>query len=378
MSTIKLTRKELFEIVWSTPLLTLSKKYRVSDTWLRKICIKHNIPLPKKGYWQRIRNGYKVTIPVLLSDPNVPNEISIHIKDDENCYKKSLSSLKSFKDEILSYSWLPLNVQKRLSKPDALVVSAEKILHSKESRQEYGLYSSKRNGLDIRVSKSNIIRALRIMDAIIKLLKARKHDVVILHNGWKTKTMVVIGDEKIEICIRERLKRSNHKTEWGRVDYIATGILCFRQGDYYHFKETSDGKGTLESKLVDIIAKLEMEAYIKTEERKMWRERQRIREEQERIAIEIKKRKEDELKNFIDLFNMANRFHQANYIRNYLRKMEHHSKKAGEISDKLKLWLDWANEKVDWFDPFINKEDPLLDGFDKIKISRGFLSNQEL
>ncbi len=39
MNSIKLTRKELYDLVWSAPFTTLSKKYLISDVGLRKMCI---------------------------------------------------------------------------------------------------------------------------------------------------------------------------------------------------------------------------------------------------------------------------------------------------------------------------------------------------
>lgn len=44
MNQISLTRNELYELVWSEPLLTLSKKYNISDNGLRKIWVRMNIP----------------------------------------------------------------------------------------------------------------------------------------------------------------------------------------------------------------------------------------------------------------------------------------------------------------------------------------------
>ncbi|UII26320.1 hypothetical protein LVD15_23985 [Fulvivirga maritima] len=37
----------------------LAKQFNISDNSLRKKCIKHNIPLPENGHWQRVRYGKK-------------------------------------------------------------------------------------------------------------------------------------------------------------------------------------------------------------------------------------------------------------------------------------------------------------------------------
>ena len=60
MEEIKFTRKELYDLVWSSPLSVLAKKYNISDNGLRKNCIKMNIPLPETGYWQKLRYGKTV------------------------------------------------------------------------------------------------------------------------------------------------------------------------------------------------------------------------------------------------------------------------------------------------------------------------------
>jgi hypothetical protein len=44
------TRQELYELVWSEPLIRLSRKYNIYDNGLRKICIRMNIYLPNIGH----------------------------------------------------------------------------------------------------------------------------------------------------------------------------------------------------------------------------------------------------------------------------------------------------------------------------------------
>jgi hypothetical protein len=44
------TRKELYDLVWSVPLQTLSKKQAIAGVGRRKICVKMEIPLPRAGH----------------------------------------------------------------------------------------------------------------------------------------------------------------------------------------------------------------------------------------------------------------------------------------------------------------------------------------
>ena len=51
METIELTRKELYDLVWSTPLSKLTKQFALSNDGIKKICKQFEIPMPDGGYW---------------------------------------------------------------------------------------------------------------------------------------------------------------------------------------------------------------------------------------------------------------------------------------------------------------------------------------
>ena len=48
------TRAELYELVWSESRLALGKKLGVSDVWIRKACVRADIPVPPRGYWAKL------------------------------------------------------------------------------------------------------------------------------------------------------------------------------------------------------------------------------------------------------------------------------------------------------------------------------------
>lgn len=58
----KISRQELYDLVWSKPMTALAKEYNISDNGLRKICKKLDIPLPQLGHWQKLQYGKKVKI----------------------------------------------------------------------------------------------------------------------------------------------------------------------------------------------------------------------------------------------------------------------------------------------------------------------------
>ncbi|WP_420477882.1 hypothetical protein [Brevundimonas sp. FT23028] len=52
-----ISRAELYARVWAEPLTRSAKSFGISDVGLRKICQRHDIPLPPQGYRQRIHSG---------------------------------------------------------------------------------------------------------------------------------------------------------------------------------------------------------------------------------------------------------------------------------------------------------------------------------
>lgn len=57
----KLTREELYALVWDRPMTKLAKEFGLSDVALHKICRKHDIPTPPLGYWAKKAHGKPVT-----------------------------------------------------------------------------------------------------------------------------------------------------------------------------------------------------------------------------------------------------------------------------------------------------------------------------
>ena len=56
-TTRTITRKQLYEKVWSTPMTAISKEYGLSDVGMAKLCKRHDIPRPPRGYWAQVQHG---------------------------------------------------------------------------------------------------------------------------------------------------------------------------------------------------------------------------------------------------------------------------------------------------------------------------------
>lgn len=50
----KITRRALYDLVWSKPRTELAKQFNVSDVALGKLCRQMNVPAPPPGYWAHV------------------------------------------------------------------------------------------------------------------------------------------------------------------------------------------------------------------------------------------------------------------------------------------------------------------------------------
>lgn len=82
---IELTREELFGQVWERPMTRVAADYGISNVGLKKICVKHRIPVPGRGYWAKKAAGKRVerTHFRTVTDPTV-NRIVIYGSPAQN------------------------------------------------------------------------------------------------------------------------------------------------------------------------------------------------------------------------------------------------------------------------------------------------------
>jgi hypothetical protein len=364
MDNVKLNRKELYDLVWSTPMTALAKKYLISDSGLRKICVKMEIPLPKAGHWEKLKAGKEVEINELPTNYNGTTEISFDLrKEGEESLKGKRSPEEVLKDEIESDSSLNIVVPDILTKPHKLIAETKNAHINNESRFSNNFKGYLNSPLNISSTKLNYGRALRIMDTFIKAMEQRGHVFQIKNDS----AHLVIYGEEFAISIREKNNRiPKPKTNsWQEYDYVPSGILVFSVRISYHNIEWTDGRLPLEKQLSKIVAKIEIKG---AEERDMhlrWEKEREIQAELDRIKKAKEQEIENELLKFKLLKKKAKLWREASEIRAYLGSIEEKATKEQTMTDELKDWLKWAHKKVDWFDPNIEAQDPLMEGVDK-------------
>lgn len=356
METTKLTRKELYDLVWSTTISKILEQFALSNNGFKKICKKYEIPLPPNGYWLKLKHNKPFKKEILNLDFNGDNEIEFAIREEGSIINIDQSPLTILTKQILSDKNAPLKIPEKLTKPDGLIAQ------TKDSKNNYDFYNyrtSKIDLLSIYVEKDNFNRALIIMDMFVKLLRYRGHSFKRDINGEGPHIM--IKEISFPFSIREAKKRiPPEKNSYGST-YIPTGILVLKIGESYNAQEWKDGTIKLENQLAKIVAKLEIDAekeLIRQEESRIyWL---KYEEEKER-KNQIKRRKDEEIQKFNKLVELSKQYSLSRLIREYINAEYERAVDKNNLTPEKMEWIKWANDKADWLDPVINKTDDILD-----------------
>ena len=76
----RLTRKQLYDLVWSEPVSKIAPRYNMSGVGFAKLCRREDVPLPPPGYWAKLKFGKKVPKP-RLKPREKPEDETVVIAD---------------------------------------------------------------------------------------------------------------------------------------------------------------------------------------------------------------------------------------------------------------------------------------------------------
>lgn len=215
-----ISRKQLYDQVWQEPMCRLAQRYGISDVGLAKICRKHDIPIPARGYWAKKQAGHN---PPQIALPNPSKELSIELPDarDNTFLPPGIDAAiaaERAKDA-------PVVVADNLRGSHTLVSAANQELQSAKT-DEYGLIVPPENvALDIHVAKASIRRALLVMDAILKALEQRGYNV-------KPGPTVTLLGVSLRLGSLKRLrcsKKSRRSMTWKGTTPLATAASSRRR-----------------------------------------------------------------------------------------------------------------------------------------------------
>ena len=371
------TRQELYEKVWRTPMRLLAKEFGLSDVGLAKICRSYRIPTPGVGYWAKKEAGRRVKprkLPV-IKDPAF-QEIVIRKRsaDPEGALAPEVSEAIAF--EMREENRIVVAENLRSAHP--LVRETSRLLRDAGTTSDGLMLPQDYGALDITVTPANLQRSLRVMDAIVKALSKRGHDVVVLSGDdargyyrqssrWRSRlstTVAKVNGELIEFRLREELRQEKEKPDPGRFTHryeriinVPSGrlsLLIDRWGAGVRCRWTDGRRQRVEDKLNSFLVSLyKIAAAAKVRRKEKEEEEQRLQETR-KIEDEKRRREEEERARREHLMAEVGAWHRAEQIRAYVEAVrEAVVQRSGPIESgsREEAWMAWALGEADRQDP---------------------------
>lgn len=232
------TREELFALVWSEPMQLLAKRFGMSDRGLAKVCERSFIPRPGRGYWRRLELGYKSRRPPLRS---LPSGVSHHLATIR--LHASETAPPDSKGPVERQIAFEQSVENRVVVPDDLrhphpMVRSTRLSLKPGAASARGIAPALVAGiLDVRVTRTSVVRALRILDGICKAAEKRGWSVHAREAG-DFKACLRIEGQDVGFRIEEVVTMSEipprqersfdgrvYTVDYPRYDYKPSGLL---------------------------------------------------------------------------------------------------------------------------------------------------------
>jgi hypothetical protein len=400
--TTTISRRQLYEDIWSTPLGELSRKYGISNEAIARACKRHSVPRPSQGYWSKKRAGWADPPPPLLpaDDPrldtvtlaeehpeDVPDIVGPlrHAVDDE--------VNRRIEEELAGP---PIIVPDRVRSPHRFVAAsieehAQRMADERRRKSNPTSYHSREIEPRVRAnvsahSKETRERAYRIMDTLFTALEERGYEVGGTPEKFGGTTLVTVLGVKFDVRLHEPCRRQVHlltpdeqrKKEQNGYSYapshdkIPTGRLCleFRtEGGWMVLAHRQDGErvrleNSLKDLIVAVLRKVDLERQAERE-REQKRAVQREAEAQQRCEEERRKQmaleQQQEEARLEALLAEVKRWRDSQEIRAYLEEVRRVIAARGQVippGGKLERWMHWAGAMADRLDPLRPSDPP--------------------
>lgn len=383
---VKLSREQLYEEVWQTPMHRLCAKYGLSDVGLAKVCRRMDIPRPPRGYWRRLSTGAKTRKPS-LPPPGEFTQLEVTLHGRDKIPEKIVVNRET---KIPTRS--PL-VDEALNDPHPLVALTRDRFENASEDPSGILITKAKRVLELRVSRSQLDRCLRLMDTLFKSWEAEGLSIEILNETVANQhgTFLCSGNERLQIVIQERVEeydpgptdeeKLHPKWEWKKrtASRATSELTLLLDGGhvtsytrfYRRFKDSTCV--SLESKAQQI-RQAGVDYFQKRKQHAIDEEKRRVAAEEERRQRELEwarrqaewkreeereKKRQEEQRKIKELAEAASQWSRSEQVRNFIPRCAASMKEAGVPEAKIASWVTWANAAA-------NQIDPLKHGYPKI------------
>ena len=365
MEHVKVTREELYEQVWNTPVSKLAAQYGISDVGLAKTCARLGVPRPSRGYWAKLAAGEKVKRPP-LPKPGPRQETCVFFAKVENPMPQMPRAAPP-----------PVDVPETLANAHGAIRALAGLLKGAEVDGHSRLRLGPEHRPTVAVTVQAHRRALLVLDGLARIMTSRGHSVEVRGHGSETAICLQVQGEAMTVSVVEQLDPIPHsltaeerrRSERGETrgipkhDLVPGGRLQITipdaVGGRCSWSDTK--KHRVEAMLGHLVVAAEAEpacrAQIRVEEEERRREAELRRQEAE--AERERQRQEEALKKLNvarakDLRMRTDAYRFARDIRQYIGAMQKSIADAGLMVTNgggVEEFMRWSLEYADEVDP---------------------------
>lgn len=353
-----LTREALYREVWSEPIVHVASRLGLSGRGLGKLCARHEIPVPPRGWWAKKQHGHRVRqtpLPEISAKEQIVFEPREAVEKQEEPPEVAREKTGDWRIEVPE----DLTISHPLLKRAAAAIRKASRDASKnrvvrwQDRYQAKLVKPGPGNLDIGVSKTSLSRALRIMQALLVAFDRRGFAVRITD---KNETVVSVMDEAFQIALIERLKQVTVKHTYGTgVDLEPSGRLLLRIGSSYQNAGAFDSPSRpLEDSLNRFVVNLVRRALEAKRQRALHVERQArwsIQDEKNRL---LQQQRDSDALRRRRLRTAAVRWARHQRKVEFMNAVERRLRDGSVSPDERKnaeRWLAWAARMLQVSDP---------------------------
>lgn len=166
-----ITREDLYELVWSTPMIKVAEKFDVSGSYLARVCTALRVPRPERGYWAKLAVGKAPERPAL---PELqPGDPIVWSRTDE------FPTPTVPKPRPTSRPRVPRLAQPVTGTHGLVRGAKEHFLASRKVDEGEHLKPYKKLLVDVTASRSGLDKALGFANDLFNALESAGHRVVI-------------------------------------------------------------------------------------------------------------------------------------------------------------------------------------------------------
>jgi hypothetical protein len=166
-----LTRQQLYDRVWTTPIYTMARELGISGRGLGKLCARHDVPVPSRGWWAKKAHGRRVK---QLPLPPVERDYKIHFGGAGQTATAAEQASTDVHPLVAFEQQAANRIDVLPDRPTThpLVLKCERSLR-RSKREPNGLVAAPPGVLNIHTSRPLHERALRIMQALMDAFEIR-------------------------------------------------------------------------------------------------------------------------------------------------------------------------------------------------------------